>query len=136
MRKEHTRRRGRSRTIYASARDVEDVKANFAFLTEIPVNRTLSSSESREWMEAMANEVKSIFTKNTWNLVDRSEASDVIGSRFILCNKYGANGGLEKRKARIVAKGYSQQYEQYFHKTFAPVARLASIRSTIALAVK
>lgn len=85
-------------------------------------------------MEAMANKVKSIFTKDTWNLIDILEALYVIGSRFVLCNKYGANEVLEKRKARIV--GYFQKYGKDFHETFAPVARLISVQSTIALAVQ
>ena len=70
----------------------------------------------------------SIIKNRTWDIVDRSPNADVVGSRFVPYNKFGANGELEKRKARIVAKGYMQQYGRDFHETFAPVARLDSIR--------
>lgn len=132
---ERTGRPGRPRKVKAKARYAEE-EDNFAFLSEIPVNRAMASPESIEWIGAMADEVKSILRKKTWNLVDRSEAPKVIGSRFVLRNKYGTDGVLERRKARIVAKGYAQQYGKDFHETYAPVARLDSIRSAVAFAAK
>ncbi|XP_033212137.1 uncharacterized mitochondrial protein AtMg00820-like [Belonocnema kinseyi] len=87
-------------------------------------------------MAAIADKVNSILMNDTWSLVGRSKASKVIGRRFVLRNKYGTNGILKKRKARIVAKGYSQQYDKDFHETYALVAKLSSIRTIIAFAVK
>lgn len=68
--------------------------------------------------------------------MNRLKKSKVIGNRFVLRNKCGANGVLERRKARLVAKGYAQQYGKDFHETYAPIARLDSIRLTIALAMQ
>jgi hypothetical protein len=39
-------------------------------------------------------------------------------------------------KARLVARGFSQVYRQDYFETYAPVARLASIRTLLALAAK
>jgi hypothetical protein len=39
-------------------------------------------------------------------------------------------------KARLVARGFSQVYGQDYFETYAPVARLASIRTLLALAAK
>lgn len=50
--------------------------------------------------------------------------------------KYGNNCALGKRKTRIVVRGFAQRYGRHFHETFAPVARLDSIRATIAYAVR
>jgi len=58
----------------------------------------------------------------------------VIGSRFVLQNKYGTNGVLEKRKARVVARGFSQQPERDFQETYAPISRLNTIRLALAVA--
>lgn len=66
--------------------------------------------------------------------MDRPENHEAIGSRFVLRNKYAQDGKLEKRKARIVARGFSQQPGVDFHETYAPVARLKSIRLAMALA--
>lgn len=82
----------------------------------------------------MSDEIKVIFKNNTWDLVHRPEGSSVIGRWFILRNKYTSDGIAEKKKARIVAKSYSQQYGNNFHETYAPVARLSSLRTVIVLA--
>lgn len=51
-------------------------------------------------------------------------------------NKYKANGELERREARVVAKGFSQCSGVDFHDTFAPVARLGSLRTLMAVAIE
>jgi len=43
---------------------------------------------------------------------------------------------LVRRKARVVAKGYSQRPGIDFHDTFAPVARLESLRILIAISAE
>lgn len=53
---------------------------------------------------------------------------------MILTNKYQSDGCLRKRKARIVARGFSQRPGVDFDETFAPIARLSSIRLVMAIA--
>lgn len=65
--------------------------------------------ESDEWLDAMADEMVSIIKNDTWCLVDRTEEMDIIGSRMVLRNKFGADGKLQRRKARLVAQGFSQR---------------------------
>lgn len=84
----------------------------------------------------MTEEMKSIIKNDTWTLVDRPEGCEVIGSRFVLRNKFNRNGTLERRKARIVARGFSQRPGVDFNQTFAPVARISSIRIVTALAAQ
>ncbi|RVW32269.1 Retrovirus-related Pol polyprotein from transposon RE1 [Vitis vinifera] len=50
--------------------------------------------------------------------------------------KHHSDGRVQRLKARLVAKGYSQQPGVDFHETFAPVARLDTIRTIIAVAAK
>ncbi|RVW83943.1 Retrovirus-related Pol polyprotein from transposon RE1 [Vitis vinifera] len=50
--------------------------------------------------------------------------------------KYHSDGRVQRLKARLVAKGYSQQPGVDFHETFAPVARLDTIRTIIAVAAQ
>ena len=55
---------------------------------------------------------------------------------MVLRNKYKPDGSLDKRKARIVARGFAQQPGIHFNQTFPPVARSSSIRLLVALAAK
>lgn len=86
--------------------------------------------------DAMAVEIKSILKNNTWKLVECPKDKEIIGSRIVLRNKYSADGRLERRKARVVAQGFSQRPGIHFKETFAPVARLSTIRLLISLAIQ
>ena len=43
------------------------------------------------------------------------------------------DGTVDRYKARLIARGFSQEYEIDYEETFAPVARLSSIRTLIAV---
>lgn len=93
---------------------VKVIENESVYLVLIPVKKALDSEESDEWMQAMTNKVKSIL--RSW--LPRSGAPKMIRRRLVLRNKYGPEGPLERHKARIVAKGYLQQYVKNFHVTF------------------
>lgn len=73
---------------------------------------------------------------DTWDIVKRPQGQSVIGSRVILTIKYGSDRLIEKREARIVVKGYSQKYGIDYNRTFAPVARMESMRILFALSAE
>lgn len=72
----------------------------------------------------------------TLGLVDRPSHEKVIGCRTVLRNKYKADRKLDRRKTRVVAKGFSQRPGVDFHDTFAPVAKIGSLRTLLAVAVE
>ncbi|KAL0267392.1 UNVERIFIED_CONTAM: hypothetical protein PYX00_009677 [Menopon gallinae] len=55
---------------------------------------------------------------------------------MVLRNKFKADGSSKRRKARLVAQGFNQKPGIHFKETFAPVARLGTIRMATALAAR
>jgi len=80
--------------------------------------------------------MKSILKNETWIMVNRPKDHQVIGSRIVLCNKYKQDGTIDRRKARLVARGYAQRPGIDFKESFAPVTRKGSIRLMLALAAE
>ncbi|GJZ02539.1 copia protein [Tanacetum coccineum] len=58
----------------------------------------------------------------------------VIGTKWVFKNKLDENGVVSRNKARLVAQGYNQQEGIDFDETYAPIARLESIRILLAYA--
>lgn len=109
----------------------------FAFsCSEIPLSEAISGPEQEEWKKAIAAETRSMLENNAWEIVDRPTDRKVIGSRTVLRNKYRSDGTLERRKARIVAKGFNQIPGIDFYESYSPVGRLSSLRLLFALSAK
>ena len=93
------------------------------------------SIEPENFEEAFKEEEIQVIEKNqTWELVDKPKDKDVIGVKWIYKVKHNPDGSVQTNKARLVAKGYSQQARVDYEETFAPVARLDTLRALIAFA--
>jgi hypothetical protein len=86
------------------------------------------------WVKAMNEELDQIEKSNTWEMVQRLEGKNVIGSKWIFKNKMNEQGQVVRNKARLVCKGYAQIEGLYFDETFVPIARLEAIRMFLAYA--
>ena len=69
-----------------------------------------------------------------WELVPRLKGVNVIGTKWIFKNMSDEHGTVIKNKSRLIAQGYTQVEGVDFNETFAPVARLESIRILLAIA--
>ncbi|CAL9011654.1 unnamed protein product [Prunus brigantina] len=76
------------------------------------------------WKKAMEDEITMIEKNNTWELVDRPFDKPIIGVKWVHKTKLNLDGAVQKNKAWLVAKGYSQKPGIDFNEIFAPVARL------------
>ncbi|KAJ9540013.1 hypothetical protein OSB04_026519 [Centaurea solstitialis] len=88
------------------------------------------------WREAMQREIDALEANQTWSLETLPHGKRAIDSKWVYKIKYKPNGDVERYKARLVAKGFTQIEGIDFHETFAPVAKLVTVRSLLAVAAK
>ncbi|BBN67407.1 hypothetical protein Prudu_69S000200 [Prunus dulcis] len=69
-------------------------------------------------------------------IIDRPQDKYIIGVKWVYKTKFNPDGSIQKHKARLIAKGYSQQSGIDYNETFTPVARLDTIRALVALVAK
>nr|GEY93359.1 copia protein [Tanacetum cinerariifolium] len=67
-------------------------------------------------------------------LVPNLKNMTIIGTKWVYRNKLDKNGVASRNKARLVTQGYNQQEGIDYDETYAPVARLESIRILLAYA--
>ncbi|KAA3481313.1 pleiotropic drug resistance protein 3-like [Gossypium australe] len=60
------------------------------------------------WKEAIEAEMEMIHKNGTLELVDRPTHRKIIGVKWVFKTKHNAVGFLNKHKARLIVKGYSQ----------------------------
>jgi hypothetical protein len=86
-----------------------------------------------DWVLEMQEELNNFTRNEVWHLVPCPN-QNVVGTKWVFRNKQDEHGVVTRNKARLVAKGYSQVEGLDFDETYAPVARLDSIRILLAYA--
>ena len=87
-----------------------------------------------KWVAAMNDEIRALEENNTWSLVPFPPGSHPIGCKWVFKVKFNSNGTVERYKARLVAKEFTQREWINYNETFTPVAKLTSVRCLLAVA--
>ncbi|KAE8724129.1 hypothetical protein F3Y22_tig00010869pilonHSYRG00008 [Hibiscus syriacus] len=109
--------------------------ANAAIIEEATEPETFEeASKSSEWMTAMKEEIDALQQNQTWDIVPKIKDVKPISCKWVYNIKRRPDGSIERYKARLVARGFSQQYGLDYDETFSPVAKLTTVRVLLALA--
>lgn len=77
-------------------------------------NKFQEALEDHKWKSAMVEEMKALKKNSTWMQVG-------------VHNEAESDGSIERYKARLVEKGYTQTYGIDYQETFAPVAKMSTV---------
>ncbi|MCO5604044.1 hypothetical protein L7F22_058201 [Adiantum nelumboides] len=89
---------------------------------------------NENWESAINEEIVALDVNKTWELVPLSEGKKDIGCKWLYKVKQKDDGTIERYKTRLVAKGYAQTYGIDYEETLALVAKMATVRTIIAVA--
>ncbi|KAJ4713080.1 Retrovirus-related Pol polyprotein from transposon TNT 1-94 [Melia azedarach] len=93
----------------------------------------IESSNSQKWIDAMNKEIKSIKDNDVWDLVSLPEGAKPIGCKWIVKTKRDSKGNMERYKARLVTKGFTQKEGIDYKETFSPISSKDFFRIIMAL---
>ena len=89
---------------------------------------------SKDWRKAMEGEIHALHQNQTWELVPTPREVQPISCKWVYKVKTKPDGTIERYKARLVARGFSQQYGLDYDEKFSPVAKIDTTRVLLALA--
>eukprot|EP00253_Pinus_taeda_P024770 PITA_24770 len=99
------------------------------------MKEAISSEDGKLWKEAMVDEIASLHKNEAWDLVEFPAGRKPIGSKWVFKKKTNVERKVEKYRAFLVEKGYSEVPGIYFGDIFSLVAKVVSIRLLLSIVV-
>lgn len=103
---------------------------------KITVPDTVSEAlQFEEWKKVMTKEYTALMRNDTWALVPYSSDMNLISTKWIFRIKYTKDGGVERYKARLVARGFQQNAGIDFFQTYSPVVKPVTLRLIFSITI-
>ncbi|CAI7740439.1 unnamed protein product [Closterium sp. NIES-54] len=90
-------------------------------ISTMTVKEALASKRCKAVKAAMEEEICSLVGMGTWELVERPPGVNIMKNRWVLTTKYHIDYTVEREKARLVVKGFTQVYGADYDETYAPL---------------
>jgi hypothetical protein len=105
-------------------------------VNEVEIPSTVRAAKRSPWWNywetAIRAELSSIHDHHTWVLVDPPEGVNLVSCKWVFAVK-SKDGFVIRFKARLVARGFSQQYGVDYTETYSPVVKYRTLRILLAL---
>lgn len=123
---------------YFSTESDEEIALAVQGKMDIPIPQTYLEAISDkiwgpEWKEAIRRELVALAGNSTWEITYLPRGANLVTSKWVFATKFNTNGSLDKLKARLVARGFSQKFGVDYEHTFAPTLRHDTLRIFLAL---
>ena len=106
---------GKSRRVAAARKKVA------AYKDDPSLKKAMSGIHRDKWLEAMRDELASLTENRVYELVPLPVSAAASSGKWVLKIKRGAQGEIERFKARHAVRGFEQVLGKDFHQTWAPV---------------
>ncbi|MCO5600433.1 hypothetical protein L7F22_054546 [Adiantum nelumboides] len=100
----------------------------------VPLNEALSGPKAHLWKAAMDQEMAALHANKTWTLASLPPGRQPISCKWILRYKLKSDGSIDRYKAHLVARGFSQKPSLDYSETFSSTLSMTSFRVIVALA--
>lgn len=108
------------------------------FLASVTVEKELvafaEAVKDSRWCSAMQQEIQALEDNNTWTVCPLPVNKRALGCKWVYKIKYHSDGTIERFKARLVILGNHQVEGIDYNETFAPVAKMVTVRIVLAVA--
>ena len=82
----------------------------------------------------MRSELKALQANGTWTLTSLPAGKTSIGCQWVYKIKHCSDGSIERYKAQLVAKGFTQLEGVDYQDTLSPTAKIITVRCLLTLA--
>ena len=108
--------------------------SDLAEVEPLTLAQALSGPVHMEWLAALYDEMRNMLRNKVFRATNRTPGQRALTPKLVFRNKYGKDGNVEKRKVRLVARGFEQIEGIDYDQTFAAVAKACTWRILLALA--
>ena len=85
------------------------------------------------WFNAIKDEMNSMASNGVWDLLELPNGEKTIGCKWVYKTKKDSLGNIERYKARLIIKGFTQNEGINYKDTFSPISKKDSLHIVLAL---